>query len=100
MAVGFLTNYLPPGADITTVNFLPFLSTFLRERCTRLSSDEEEEVEAYIIEQQSLAKEHRDRPWVLEENFEDNPLLAENTYIQQYVPFSATVCHDRSLMGF
>ena len=98
-AVGPVVDFLPSGANVATVKFLPFLSAFLRERCTRLSSDEEEKVEAYIEEQEALAVESRDHPWALEDEFEDDPLLAENKYIQQYVSL-CNFCHDRSLMRF
>lgn len=82
-AVKFLVEFFPPDTDISTVDHLTFISAFLRERCTRLSSDEEYEVQAYIDHQKDLAAEHRDRPWFLEDDFEDDPLLAENRYVQQ-----------------
>lgn len=82
-AVAFLTDFLPSDADISTTDYLTFLSAFARERCTRLSVDEEEKVQAYINEQQSLDAEHRDHPWFLDDDYEDEPLLAENKYIQQ-----------------
>ena len=82
-AVGFLASFLPPGTDIGTIDRLTFLSVFVRERCTRLSSTEEQEVQSYIEEQSLLATEHRDHPWFLDDDYEDKPLLAENRYIQQ-----------------
>jgi hypothetical protein len=84
--VGFLAKFLPPDTNISTVDRLTFLSAFARERCTRLSNEEEEEIQAYIQEQSLLVAERRDRPWFLDEDYEDKPLLAENRYIQQYVP--------------
>lgn len=82
-AVRFLADFFPPDADIATTDFLTFLGAFSRERCTRLSREEEEEVDAYIEQQQLLAVEHRDRPWFLDDDYDDKPLLAENRYIQQ-----------------
>ena len=76
-------DFLPPDTDIATMDHLTFLGAFSRERCTRLSSEEEERIQAYIEEQQLLAAEHRDRPWFLDDDYEDKPLLAENRYIQQ-----------------
>jgi len=82
-AVAFLTEFLPPGTDIQTIDRLTFFSAFLRERCTRLSADEEVEVQAHIEEQQQRDEEHRDRPWFLDDDYEDKPLLVENRFIQQ-----------------
>lgn len=62
-AVGYLAGFLPPGADISTMDELTFLGVFVRERCTRLSSDEEAQVLAHIDEQELLAADYRDRPW-------------------------------------
>lgn len=90
-AVGFLLDFLPSDTDISTIGFLTFLGAFSRERCMRLSSDEEQEVQAYIEQQQLLAAEHRDRPWFLDDDFEDKPLLAENRYIQEYASFPPAV---------
>jgi hypothetical protein len=81
--VGFLAEFLPPGTDIATVDHLTFLGAFARERCNRLSNEEEERVQAYIEEQQMLAVEHHDRPWFLDDSYKDNPLWAENKYIQE-----------------
>ena len=82
-AIEFLSEFLPPDTNITTIDRLTFLGAFSRERCTHLSSKEKEEVQAYVERQQLLAAEHRDRPWFLDDNYEDKPLLAENRYIQQ-----------------
>lgn len=82
-AVGFLTEFLPPTSDISSADYLTFLGAFARERCTRLSADEEGQVLAYIEEQEVLAAEHRDHPWFLDDDYDDEPLLAENRYIQQ-----------------
>ena len=82
-AVEHLIPYLSADADINTKDFLTFLSAFARERCTRLSSDEEKEVQEYIDQQRLLAAELRDRPWFLDDDYETKPLLAENRYIQQ-----------------
>lgn len=82
-AVAFLASLLLPNATFNNLEYLTFLSMYLRERCTRLSDDEEQKVEAYIKEQGLLAEEHRDRPWFLDENFQDKPLAAENKYIQE-----------------
>ena len=65
------------------MDFLTFLGAFSRERCTHLSDEEAEQVQSYIENQQLLATEHRDRPWFLDDDYEDKPLLAENRYIQQ-----------------
>lgn len=81
-AVAFLAKFIPSGADITTMDYLNFLGVFLRERCSHLSSEEEEQVEAHIEQQQLLATEHRDQPWALEEDYKNNPVLVENRYIQ------------------
>lgn len=81
--VGHLTSFLPIHTDISTTDRLTFLGAFARERCTHLTSDEEEEVQAYIEQQQSLVAEHRDHPWFLDDDYEDKPFLAENRYIQQ-----------------
>jgi hypothetical protein len=81
--VGFLADFLPSGTNISTTDHLTFLSAYARERCTRLSSEEEEDIQAYIEEQQLLAKEHQDRPWYFDNDFEDKPLLAENRHVQQ-----------------
>lgn len=85
--IGYLTKFLPPDTNIATTDLLTFLGAFSRERCEHLSNEEEEEIEAYIEQQQALAAEHRDRPWFLDDDYEDKPLLAENRYIQQYVLF-------------
>jgi len=90
-AVGFLLDFLPPGTDISTIGFLTFLGAFSCERCTHLSSDEEQEVQAHIEQQQLLAAEYRDRPWCLDDDFEDKPLLAENRHVQQYASFPPAV---------
>ena len=82
-AISFLVPFLPTDYDIASTDHLTFLSAFARERCTRLSSDEEQKVQDHIDEQQLLAVEHRDYPWSLDDDYEDNPLLAENRYIQQ-----------------
>jgi hypothetical protein len=82
-SVGYLTNFLPPDINIATTDHLTFLGTFSHECCTRLLSKEEEWIQAYIEEQQLLAVGHRDRPWFLDDNYEDKPLLTENRYIQQ-----------------
>ena len=82
-AVEFLADFFPPDTDISSVDRLTFLGAFARERCTRLSSDEEERILAHIEKQQLLATENRDRPWFLDDDYEDKPLLAENRYIQQ-----------------
>lgn len=82
-AVGYLSDYLPPGADISTVSRFLFHSAYFRERCTRLSSDEEAEVEAYIQEHSRRAETQREQPWFLDDEYEDKPLLAENRFIQQ-----------------
>ncbi|KAF9792304.1 hypothetical protein BJ322DRAFT_1102818 [Thelephora terrestris] len=84
-AVEYLSEFLPPDTNIATLDRLTFLGAFSRERCTRLSSEEVEEVQAYIEKQQLLAAEHRDCPWFLDDNYEDKPLLAENRYIQQRI---------------
>jgi len=81
--VGFLASFLPPDTNINDIDYLTFLGAFSRERCTRLSDDEAEQVEAHIREQELMAAEHRDRPWFLDDDYEDKPLLAENRYIQQ-----------------
>ena len=47
-AISFLLPFLPPGTDLATVHPLVFLSACMREHCTRLSAEEEEEVQAYI----------------------------------------------------
>lgn len=65
------------------MKFITFLSVYLRERCSRLSSEEEEKIKAYIEEQELLAVEYRDRPWFLENDCEDEPSVAENKYIQE-----------------
>ena len=82
-AVAFLSDFLPTGSDIRTTDRLTFLAMYMRERCTRLTANEEAEVQAYIEEQQLKALEHRDHPWFLDDDYEDKPLLAENRYIQQ-----------------
>ena len=82
-ATAYLTSYLPSDTNMKTIKRLLFLSAFLRERCTRLSSEEHTKVHAYIQEQSLLAEEHRDKPWFLDEDYEDKPLLAENRFIQQ-----------------
>ena len=66
-----------------TIDRLTFISAFMRERCTHLSADEEDKVQAHIEEQQQRAEEHRDRPWFLDDDYEDKPLQAENRFIQQ-----------------
>ena len=82
-AIQYLSEFLPNNLDIAATNPLTFLGVWAREHCTRLTSEEEEEVQAYIEKQQLLAAEHRDRPWFLDDDYEDKPLLAENRYIQQ-----------------
>ena len=82
-AVKFLTDFFPPDTDIGATDYLPFLSAFLRERCTRLSRDEEEKVQAYIQEQDLMVTEQRDLPWSIDDDYDDDPLLAENRYIQK-----------------
>lgn len=82
-AIEFLVDFLPPKADVEKLEYLNFLSAYLRERCTHLSNDEEQAVEAYIKEEALSAMEIRDRPWLFDDNFEDEPLLAENKYIQE-----------------
>ena len=64
------------------MDYLAFLSAYLRERCSRLSSEEEEILQTYIDEQDSLAAELRVQPWSINDDNEDDPLLAENKYIQ------------------
>lgn len=81
--VGYLADFLPPETDIGSTDLLAFLGAFARERCSRLSSKEEEEVDAYIEEDQLLAMERQDHPWRDNDQYEDKPLLAENRYIQQ-----------------
>lgn len=81
--IGHLASYLPQDVNMNTVQPLQFLSAVLRERCTRLSSEEEAKVKAYIQEQSLLAEEHRDKPWFLDDDFEDKPLLAKNRFVQQ-----------------
>lgn len=81
--VQFLANFLPPDTDISKTDFLTFLGAFSRERCTRLSSDEEEQVQTYIEQHEELVAERRDHPWFDEDDYDDKPLLAENRYIQQ-----------------
>lgn len=81
--VGFLSDFLPPGTEISTTDYLTFLGAFARERCTRLTSDEEARVLAHIEERGLLATEHQDHPWSLDDDYDDEPLLAENRYIQQ-----------------
>jgi len=82
-AVQFLADFLPPNTDIAKTEFLIFLGAFLRNRCTHLSSDEEEQVQAYIEQQEQVAAEYRNQPWFAEDDYDDKPLLAENRYIQQ-----------------
>ena len=82
-AVEHLGEFFPPDADIASVDFLTFLGAFSSERCTRLSDEEEKEVQEYIESQQLLAAEQRDCPWHLDDDYEDKPILAENRYIQQ-----------------
>lgn len=82
-AVGFLTDFLPSDGKTGTVDYLVFLSAYLRERCTRLSREEEQKVQAYIDEQESLAMELQDRPWSLDNDDKGDPLLAENKYVQR-----------------
>lgn len=82
-AVKFLAGFFPPHTDISAQDYLPFLTAFLRERCTRLSPNEEEKVKAYIEERDLMIAEQRDLPWSLDDNYEDEPLLAENRYIQR-----------------
>ena len=82
-AVSHLASYLPSDANMKTIKRLQFLSAFLRERCTRLSDEESTKVHDYIQQQSALSEEHRDKPWFLDESYEDNPLLAENRFIQQ-----------------
>ena len=82
-AVQYLAKFFPPDTDIATTDFLTFHAAFSRERCTHLSSDEEEQVQAYIKQQDQLAADHRDSPWWDENDYDDKPLLAENRYIQQ-----------------
>jgi hypothetical protein len=77
----FSLNSFPPDTNIATTDPLTFLGTFSRERCTRLSNEEQEEVQAYIERQQQLTTEQRDHPWSLDDDYEDTPLLAENRYI-------------------
>jgi len=48
--VTFLADFLPPGTNIQTIDHLTFFSAFLCQRCTRLSPNEEDEVQAYIEE--------------------------------------------------
>ena len=84
-AVLFLADFLPPDTDITKTDFLTFHGAFMRKRCTHLSSDEEEQVNAYIEQQEQLVAEIRDQPWFAEDDYDDKPLLAENRYIQQWV---------------
>ena len=81
-ATGFLADFFPSNAKISTMSYLTFLSVYLRERCSRLSEEEDQKVKAYIDEQESLAEELRDRPWSLKDDDEWDPLLVENRYIQ------------------
>jgi hypothetical protein len=81
-AISFILPFLPPDTDLASVTPLAFLSAFMRERCTHLSPEEDNELEVYIEEQELLALEHRDQPWFLDDDYEDKPLLAENRYIQ------------------
>jgi hypothetical protein len=94
-AVGFLSDFLPPNVDISTIDHLTFLSAYMRERCTRLSAEEEQKVDAYIERQEALAAEERHRPWFLESDCEDEPLSTENKYIQAYVDFHYSRCRTR-----
>ena len=64
------------------MDYLTFLSAYFRERCTHLSEEETEKVQAYIDEQGSLAAELQDRPWSLDDDNNNDSLLAENKYIQ------------------
>lgn len=82
-AINHLAPFLPSDTTIESLSYLTFLSAYFRERCTRLSSEEEKRVEAYIEEQELLAVQRRDQPWFLDDNYEDKPLLAENKYIQE-----------------
>jgi hypothetical protein len=66
-------------------HYLTFLGAYLRERCTRLSEEEKQKIQAYIDQQESLAVELRDKPWSLKDDDETDPLLRENKYIQAYV---------------
>lgn len=83
IAISHLTQHIRHNINISTTDYLTFLGAFLRERCTRLSSEEEDAVQQQIEEQQLLAADLRDQPWVLDDDFEDKPLLAENRYIQK-----------------
>jgi len=82
-AVAYLADFLPPETDIGAIDFLIFLGAFAQERCMYLSTDEEEVVRAYIEADQLLALERQDYPWRDDNDYEDNPLLAENRYIQR-----------------
>ena len=82
-AIKFLADFFPPQTDISTTEYLPFLTAFLRERCTRLSDDEEKKVQAYIQEQDLIVTEQWALPWSLDEDYDDDPLMAENRYIQR-----------------
>lgn len=84
-AVSHLMDFFLPGTDVSTIDYLAFLSAYLRERCTRLTPDEEEEVQTHIAKQHALAVDQQTQPWTLNEDFENNPLLAENKYLQEYV---------------
>lgn len=81
-AIKHLAKTLPADADINTIDYLVFLSAYLRERCTCLSKEEEKKVQDHIDKQESLAVELQDRPWSLDDDNENDPLLAENRYIQ------------------
>ena len=98
-AVRYLKDFFPPDADVATMDYLAFLSAFLRERCTRLTREEEDEVRTHIETQHSIAVEHQDQPWFLDEDFEKNPILAENKYTQEYVS-PCDHCYAGSLMWF
>ena len=99
MAVSHLMDFFPPESELKTMDYLVFLSGFMRERCTCMTPNEEEEVQAHIQNQHLLAVEYQDRPWTLDDDFENNPLLAENRYVQKYVsPHNR--CHDGSLIWF
>ena len=44
-------------------------------------------MEAYIVEQQSIAMERRDRPWFLDDENQDEPSFAETSMSKGGFPF-------------